>query len=236
MKKMKQALSQNEFVTKVKNVCSQYRHAVWFLYILIYMPWFAFVEQHVTSRFHIVHMVLDDYIPFVEYFVVPYLLWFAYVSITVVYFFFHNKEDFRKCCMFLFTGMTIFLIISTVYPNGTYLRPIVFPRDNVFTDLVKFVYAMDTPTNLFPSIHVYNSIGIHLALKNSKDFKHRKGFLRASSVLCILIILSTMFIKQHSLFDVLTGMGLSFFMWLLVYAPESVHQRSTSSELPFPKF
>ena len=127
--------------------------------------------------------------------------------------------------MFLFTGMTIFLIISTVYPNGAYLRPIVFPRDNVFTDLVKMIYSSDTPTNLFPSIHVYNSIGTHLALSNSKHFKERKRFLLASQVTCILIILSTMFIKQHSLFDVLTGIGLSFFMWLLVYAPDSIYQR-----------
>lgn len=236
MKNKKQTESRNGFVTKAKRLCEKYNHAVWFLYVPLYLIWFAFIEQHVTSRFHIVHMILDDYIPFVEYFVVPYLLWFVYVCVTVLYFFFHNKEDFKKCCTFLFTGMTIFLIISTVYPNGTYLRPIVFPRDNVFTDLVKLVYAMDTPTNLFPSIHVYNSIGIHLALKNSEAFKNRKGFLRASSVLCILIILSTMFLKQHSVFDVLTGMGLSFFMWLLVYAPESVRQRKTSSELTFPKF
>lgn len=204
---------------KLRRLCYEYRHGLLFLYAFIYFPWFGFVEHHVTRHFHIVHMVLDNYIPFVEYFVVPYLLWFAYVSVPLVYFFLHDKEDFKNMCMFLFTGMTIFLIISTVYPNGSYIRPIVFPRDNVFTDLVKMIYASDTPTNLFPSIHVYNSVGTHLALKYSKAFSKNRFLLHASRVLCILIILSTMFIKQHSLFDVLTGLILSFFMWLLVYAP-----------------
>jgi membrane-associated phospholipid phosphatase len=205
---------------KLKAVCHEYRHGLLFLYALVYFPWFGFVEQHVTRHFHIVHMVLDNYIPFVEYFVIPYLLWFAYVSIPLVYFFLYNKEDFKKMCMFLFTGMTIFLIISTVYPNGSYIRPIVFPRDNIFTDLVKMVYASDTPTNLFPSIHVYNSVGTHLALKHSDAFRNRKLLLHGSRILSILIILSTLFIKQHSVFDVLTGLGLSVFMYLLVYAPD----------------
>ncbi|MCR4956437.1 MAG: phosphatase PAP2 family protein [Lachnospiraceae bacterium] len=218
---------------KFKSLCKQYSHGILFLYAFIYMPWFALVENHVTRHFHIVHMVLDDYIPFVEYFVVPYLFWFIYVSATLVFFFFYSKEDFKKACLFLFTGMTIFLIISTVYPNGAHIRPIVFPRDNIFTDLVKMVYASDTATNLFPSIHVYNSIGIHLALKNSDAFKNRKKFLLASQITCILIILSTMFIKQHSVFDVLTGMGLAFFMWLLVYAPVGVLEKgSTTVSLP----
>jgi len=212
---------------KIRRLCHDYRHGLLFLYALIYFPWFGFVEQHVTRHFHIVHMVLDDYIPFVEYFVVPYLLWFAYVSVPLVYFFLHDKEDFKKMCMFLFTGMTVFLIISTVYPNGSYIRPIVFPRENIFTDLVKMVYASDTPTNLFPSIHVYNSVGTHLALSHSKAFSEKKILLHGSRILSILIILSTLFIKQHSVFDVLTGLGMAFFMWLLVYAPSFGEVRST---------
>lgn len=226
--------SGSDVMETIRNFLKQYRHGVYFLYAFIYFPWFAFVERNVVNNFHIVHMVLDDYIPFIEYFVVPYLFWFLYVSGTVVYFFFRDKEDFKKACVFLFSGMTIFLIISTVYPNGAYLRPIVFPRDNVFTDLVKMVYSIDTPTNLFPSIHVYNAIGTHIAISSSKHLKNKKGLLRASEITCFLIILSTMFIKQHSLFDVLTGIGLAFFMWLLVYAPGSVFQKNTH-RVSFPR-
>ena len=37
-------------------------------------------------------------------------------------------------------------------------------RDNIFTAMVAHLWQTDTPTNLWPSIHVYNSIGAHVAL------------------------------------------------------------------------
>ncbi len=224
-------LLNSKFFIKTKEKLSllwrDYGHGIIFLYALIYLPWFAFLENHVTRHFHVVHMVLDDYIPFVEYFVIPYLFWFVYISATGLYLFLTNKEDFKRYGLFICVGMTIFLIISTVYPNGAYLRPIVFPRDNFCTDLVKLLYSQDTATNLFPSLHVYNAIGAHLALRYNSFFRGKKPFIHASSVCCILIVLSTMFIKQHSVFDVLMGIFMALGMWLIVYAPFSELQKKT---------
>ena len=53
----------------------------------------------------------------------------------------------------MFSGMTIFLIICTVFPNGLNLRPEVFTRDNFCIELVKRIYQTDTPTNVLPSLH-----------------------------------------------------------------------------------
>ena len=117
----------------------------------------------------------------------------------------------------LFTGMTIFLIVSTIYPNGHYLRPTTFARDNVFVHMVKWLYATDTATNLFPSIHVYNSIAVNLAVWHSGNFRDKKVIRIGSAVLMVSIILSTMFLKQHSVFDVVTGIIMAVFMYMLVY-------------------
>ena len=106
--------------------------------------------------------------------------------------------------------MTVFLVISTLYPNGHNLRPYYFTHHNMFTALCEWLYSTDTPTNLFPSIHVYNSLGIHFAVMHSSYFKDKKHVQHASLVLCVLIILSTMFIKQHSVFDVSTAFMLAF--------------------------
>ena len=38
-----------------------------------------------------------------------------------------------------------------------------------------------------------------------------------SAVLMVNIILSTMFLKQHSVFDVVTGIIMAVFMYMLVY-------------------
>ena len=79
------------------------------------------------------------------------------------------------------------------------------------------IYRADTPTNLWPSIHVYNSLGCHFAIAKSKHFAQHKGIRFGSFVLCVSIILSTMFTKQHSAFDVMTAFVMASVMYLLVY-------------------
>ena len=198
-------------------VLAKYKHAVpSIIYGIIYMVWFGYLERNV-KHYKLIHVALDDYIPFCEVFIIPYLLWFLYVAAVILYFFFKDKDDYFKCCAFLFTGMTVFLIISTLWPNGQRLRPFILPRDNVFTHLVAMIYSTDTPTNLWPSIHVYNSLGCHFAIIKSRHFKQHKGIRLASLVLCISIIMSTMFIKQHSVFDVTTAFIMAAVMYGLVY-------------------
>lgn len=193
------------------------KHGLLFLYFLIYLPWFDYLEKTVTTHFHVIHMALDDYIPFCEYFIVPYLLWFGYVAWGLLYFFLKNKDDFIRLCVVLFTGMTVFLVISTLYPNGHYLRPAAYERSNIFVQIVKWLHSTDTPTNLFPSIHVYNSIAVNMAVWKSEDFRNKKAVRYGSAVLMVSIILSTMFLKQHSVFDVITGIALAVFMYAAVY-------------------
>lgn len=196
---------------------AKYKHAIpSIIYGIIYLLWFGYLERTV-KHYKIIHVALDDYIPFCEVFILPYLLWFAYVALVILYFFFKDKNDYFKLCAFLFTGMTVFLIISTLWPNGQRLRPFIFPRDNVFTRLVAMLYSSDTPTNLWPSIHVYNSLGCHIAITKSRHFKQHKGLRLASFVLCTSIIMSTMFIKQHSVFDVTTAFIMGAVMYVLVY-------------------
>ncbi len=202
---------------KLRDVLCRYRHGWILSYLLIYLAWFAYLEQTVTRRFHVVHMAVDDYIPFIEVFIIPYLLWFGYVAAAVAYFFFKDVQDYYKLCIFLFVGMTVFLVASTVYPNGHCLRPRVFERDNIFIDMVKALYLVDTPTNLFPSIHVYNSIGVHISIMQSERLKEKKWVRRGSFALMASIIAATMFLKQHSVFDVLTGCVMAAVMYTLVY-------------------
>ena len=50
---------------------------------------------------------------------------------------------------------------------ATSLRPILDPDKNIFTAAVAALYRTDTCTNVFPSIHVYNSIGTYIAIHKS---------------------------------------------------------------------
>ena len=186
-------------------------------YALLYMTWFIYLEKRSTPSYHIIHMILDDSIPFCEFFIIPYFLWFLFVPFSVLLMIAAGRREFNREFTFLSIGMTLFLIVSTVYPNGALLRPTVFPRNNIFTDMVISLYGTDTATNLFPSIHVYNSLGAMFGVLNCKKYRHNR-FLRMSSVvMCLLIILSTVFLKQHSVFDVLTGLFMGAVMYVAVY-------------------
>ena len=146
---------------KIKAFKEKYPH-IWVVsYFIIYMLWFVWLESRADEPYHVIHFPLDDYIPFCEYFIIPYLLWFGYVGWGIGYFYLKDRSEYFRLCAMLFTGMTIFLIVSTIYPNGHYLRPTTFARDNIFVHIVKWLYASDTATNLFPSIHVYLSL-IHI--------------------------------------------------------------------------
>ena len=202
----------------MKKFYERYKHAIpLFIYAIIYLSWFGYLEKTVKRPANLIHMNLDDKIPFCEFFIVPYLLWFAYISVVVLYFFFKDKQDYYRACTFLFTGMTVFLVVSTLWPNGHHLRPAVMPRDNIFSTMVAMLYKTDTPTNLWPSIHVYNSLGAHFAVFRNEKL-HRKPVVHIGSlVLCVSIILSTMFLKQHSVFDVLTAFIMAAIMYIVVY-------------------
>ena len=206
----------------IKELFDKYHHAWVFLYGFIYMPWFSWLEKHVTSNYFVIHSVFDDYIPFIEIFIIPYLLWFVYVSGTVLYFFFTAKQGFYRICTLLITGMTLFLIICTIFPNGLNLRPSTFARDNIFVDLVRFIYRADTSTNVLPSLHVYNSIGCYIAIRNSQKLRQYKWVQNGSLVLTVSIVLSTMFLKQHSVVDVIAAIVMIYFIYQFVYIPEQV--------------
>lgn len=206
----------------LKNFIKKYKHAWVFLYAFIYMPWFMYLEKHITadSEYHVIHSVLDDKIPFVEYFIVPYLLWFVFIAAVFLYFFFTDVEGFYKLAKLSFIGMTIFLLISTVFPNGLTLRPVVFPRDNIFTDMVGMLYLADTPTNVFPSLHVFNSLAACIAIAQSEQLKKHPVISNGAYILAGLIILATMFLKQHSVIDVMGAVLMAYTLYQFVYATE----------------
>jgi len=200
----------------VKTLLKKYGH-IWVAgYIFIYLPWFIFLEKTVI-HYTIIHVTLDDYIPFCEYFIIPYLLWFVYIAVFFLYFFFTDKQSYYKLCIFLFTGMTVSMLICTFFPNGTNLRVAVDGSKNICSRLVAMVHAADTPTNIFPSVHAYNSLGIHFSIINSQALREKVWLRRCSFLLMIAICLSTVVLKQHSVIDVAGAVILAYVMYPFVY-------------------
>ncbi len=86
---------------KLIELFNRYKH-VWILsYFIIYLTWFGYLERTVTTHYHLIHLPIDDYIPFCEYFVIPYIMWFGYVAFGIAFTALHDKKkNFTDCVRF----------------------------------------------------------------------------------------------------------------------------------------
>lgn len=186
-------------------------------YMIFYLISFCLLER-MQVKHYIIQCSLDQKIPFCEYFIVPYVLWFFMVAGTVGYFAFMNESpgEYGRLISTLAAGMTMFLVISFVCPNMHLLRqkPV---GESMFADAVRLLQRVDTPTNVFPSIHVFNAVACCVALRNNEACRRRKWFMAGMEVLTISIILSTMFLKQHSIIDVVGALVLNWVCYGVFY-------------------
>ena len=162
-----------------------------------------------------VHMWLDDVIPFCEWFLIPYVFWYALIVISLGYFLLYNVDSFKRLQTFIIVTQVVAMLIYILFPSRQDLRPTVFPRDNFLTQCVALLYSADTNTGVCPSLHVAYSIGIaSVWLKEKKISKWWKSFVL---VAVILICLSTMFIKQHSAVDFFAALPVCLLAEGIVY-------------------
>lgn len=193
-----------------------------FSHLKLLLGWVGyFVMYFITEQFipvdkcFIMHSRLDDIIPFCEVFVVPYVFWYFLIAWSLVYFAMYNPENFKNLMKFIIICQVTAMVIYIVFPNRQDLRPEIMPRDNIFTRLVGLLYSFDTDTNVCPSMHVAYSIGIaSVWLKEKGAAVGTKIFV---VITCILVCLSTMFIKQHSSIDVFAAIGLCAVVEIIVF-------------------
>ena len=187
-------------------------------FLIGYLVWFHIIEAIPRSYYLTITMAIDRVIPFCEVFVIPYLSWFAFVAIGCFGCYKADRDTYDSLSTSLMLGMTTFLVISTFLPNRQPLRLIEMPRDNVFTRLVAGLWMTDTPTNVWPSIHVFNTAAVEMAILKSEHPRFRQlPFRIGLTIWSVLIILSTVFIKQHSMFDVITALILIAVCYVRIY-------------------
>lgn len=184
----------------------------WVVYFSLY-----FLTENLipVETCHPVHMRLDDLIPFNEYFLIPYVFWYLLIVVSLGYFLLYNVDSFKKLQTYIIVTQLTAMAIYILFPSRQDLRPEVFPRENFLTDCVRFLYAIDTNTGVCPSLHVAYSIGITSVWTKEKGASlWWKAFV---VVAVILICLSTMFIKQHSVADFFAALPVCLLAEWFVY-------------------
>ncbi len=182
-----------------------------FAHLWLLGGWIAyFVLYYLTEHFipfehcHVIHCALDDVIPFREEFLIFYCYWFLLVAGSLVWCLRHDVLSFKRLQIYIMITQLVAMIAYIVYPSVQHLRPVTFERDNLLTRLMSFIYSVDTPTGVCPSLHVAYSIAIASVFCHKKDASLLvKGIMVLSAV---MISLSTAFVKQHSVVDIVMAL------------------------------
>ena len=178
----------------------EFSHLKYLLGWVIYFLLFYLTERLIPAdKCYSVHCILDDLVPFNEFFLIPYVLWYFLILFTLLYFALYNADGLKRLQIYFITTQLIAVTCYILFPTRQDLRPIIFPRENFLTDGVGLLYRIDTNTGVCPSMHVAFSIAFVSAwTKDSHVHWCWKLFIIISAV---LICLSTLFIKQHSALD-----------------------------------
>lgn len=187
------------------------------VFAVLYFVIFTLLEQR-DSDVYIFHNRLDEIIPYRPEFIIPYVLWFPYMAVSVLYFLLLDTDgtDYRRMTRPLAFGCVVFLVISFMFPNGQDLRPD-DAGSGICARVVDSLYSGDTSTNVFPSLHVYNSVAACYAWLMSAALKGHNLIKAAIFILTVSIVLSTMFVKQHSSVDVAGALALNSLCILGIY-------------------
>ena len=144
---------------------------------------------------------VDAAIPFIPAFVAFYVL--SYIQWTVG--FILIARDSRELCYRVISGeiiaklicLALFLLVPT-----TMTRPEI-TSDGFFDTVVGYIYKLDTPDNLFPSIHCLES---WVCFRGAMQMKKTGSWYRYFTLLfSLLVFASTVLIKQHVAVDIIAG-------------------------------
>lgn len=183
----------------------RYRHVLLVLGWVFYFTMYFITENLIPpERCHPMHCALDDLIPFNEWFLIFYAGWYLLVFGSLLYYFLYDTDKFSKLQTYIIVTQVVAMTVYVLWPSRQDLRPAVFPRENVLTAIMAFIYSFDTSTGVCPSLHVAYSMGIlSVGLKDRALPVWSKVLL---TFVVIMICLAVCFVKQHSALDVLAAL------------------------------
>lgn len=157
--------------------------------------------------------VIDNKIPFNIWFIIPYCIWYLLIFLIPYYLYKKDKNIFTK--YFLAYSLSTFIanIIFIAYPTCVD-RPIV-TGTSLIELMTRIVFWIDTPAqNCFPSLHCAVSMLFILYMFECKKAPMYLKIL--TTIMSILIMMATLFTKQHVFIDLVSGDILAIISYIIV--------------------
>ncbi|HPZ23006.1 MAG: phosphatase PAP2 family protein [Bacillota bacterium] len=168
--------------------------------------------NHPRETTYCLSTALDEGIPFSGVWILPYVSWYLFLPGVVLLL---GLKDKRQCALTLLTMIAGQLLSYLTYSlfQTTVPRPAI-PGTDLFSRLVQLIYSIDQPYNAFPSLHVLITYALMLGAARAEGLT--KAARAAVWIMGGAIILSTVFVKQHVVADLLGGMVLAQVVHLLL--------------------
>ena len=188
---------------KIKKIIPEY---AWFpLIFTAFFNLFVFYGSRVLTwtRFHhIVELPVDQMIPFWPPAIIIYASAFAQWLIGYVVIARDSKEACDKVLGAEFTAKVICFTIFLIFPT-TNIRPEVTGHGLIPWGM-RFMYMVDAPRQLFPSIHCLDSYMVWRGISRMKN-KPPKAYQVGMLVLTLGVFAATLMTRQHVIVDVFGG-------------------------------
>ena len=199
----------------IKTFIKDHPHMWWGLYLPVYLGGFFLIEHFITDNYWATQTFIDEYIPFCEYFVIPYDSWGFLLLALGLYLIVKDAEGFRRYMWSIMLTFGFATIFCALVPNGQDLRPAVLPRHNICTWLLQMTWAADNNANVFPSVHVLGVVAAIAAMWHSPKLKRIWQIL--GTVWFVIIAASTLLVKQHAFIDLAAGFAWGGVVYIIVY-------------------
>jgi len=124
--------------------------------------------NHAKGKVYSLVTVLDQSIPFVKYFIVPYLAWYILMFVVLAWLMKRDYELYISSVASIGVGLLLSFLVYAAFQT-TVPRPAILGQD-LFSQLTRFIYGMDNPYNAFPSIHVMTAFTIFIASGEGKGY------------------------------------------------------------------
>lgn len=155
-----------------------------------------------SFKHHDLSTVFDTAVPVLPGFIFIYVSFFVFWALNyIVIAHYSDEKSFYRFFTADLISKTICMLFFVFYP--TIMERPVLVSDTFSKAVLNFIYTIDKPSNLFPSMHCLTSWLCFVGIREHKSIS--KSYRVFCALYAVLILASTLFVKQHLIVDVLSG-------------------------------
>ena len=177
------------------------------LFVLVWNMLLYEGSMYLTRNWHHynIESELDKMIPFIPWTVSIYFACYLFWAVNYIICARQDKAEVYRFFGADILGKLVCFVIYLAFPT-TNVRPEIV-GNTIWDVIMRLLYQIDMPSNLFPSIHCLVSWFCFIGLRGKSNIP--KWYQAASCLMAIAVFISTLTTKQHVIIDVISGVLLA---------------------------